>query len=54
MVHNLVPQPKESPCKSVEIVNSITIREKESDLPFQNATEVIEYSKDIDTRESPG
>lgn len=54
MVHNLVPQPKESPCKSVEIVNSITIKEKESDLPFQKATEVIEYSKDIDTRESPG
>lgn len=39
----------------MEIVNSITINnEKENELPFQKATEVIEYSKDIDTRESHG
>ena len=58
MVHSMVAGPH-SPCKSVEIVNSMLMNSHHlSNLEKENAapprTEVMQYSRDIDTKDSPG
>ena len=58
MVHSMVAGPH-SPCKSVEIVNSMLMNSHHlSNLEKENAapprTEVMQYSRDIETKDSPG